>query len=82
MPEEQFKHYKLLLGSYGFGGYFGYFIDFRTLTFVKMYASKRHNLISITDVYEKTYIVNCDEADDFIERVQHAIALHDEIKNS
>ena len=60
---EEFRHLTPLLGSYGFGGYFGYYFDFSGWNFYKLYATERKRLVLIEDIYEDAYIVSCSDPD-------------------
>ncbi len=60
---EEFRHLTPLLGSYGFGGYFGYYFDFSSWNFYKLYATERKRLVLIEDIYEDAYIVSCTDPD-------------------
>lgn len=59
-----------LLGSYGFGGYFGYYLDFKSWEIVKIYAREWGNFVLVEDIYEDKYIVSCDHPDELIEAVR------------
>lgn len=61
-----------LIGSYGFFGYYGYYLSLWNWNIYKMYASERKNLIMIEDIYEDTYIISCDEAENLIKMVIEA----------
>ena len=55
-----------LLGSYGFFGYYGYYFNLAEMSLVKVYASRWKNFVMIEDIYDDTYIINCDDADEFV----------------
>lgn len=52
-----------LIGSYGFGGYYGYYFNFNEWNICKVYAAERKNLVLIEDIYEDLYIVSCSDPD-------------------
>lgn len=58
-----------LVASHGFGGYYGYYYNLSTRCFVKMYASERDNLVQITDVNGKNYVVSCDNPQELIRQL-------------
>lgn len=60
------KHSVPLLGSYGFWGYYGYYFNLTEWEMLKVYASKWNDFVEIEDIYEQKFIVNCDQADDFV----------------
>lgn len=64
---EEFKRLTPLLGSYGFGGYFGYYFDFSAWNFYKLYATERKHLVLIEDIYEDSYIVSCPDPDTLVD---------------
>ncbi|MEG1935861.1 MAG: PH domain-containing protein, partial [Rikenellaceae bacterium] len=71
------KRYRLkgilpLIGSYGFGGFFGYYIDVKQLKIVYMHATKLSNLIAIEDIYNDKYIISCEDPVLFIEELKAA----------
>ncbi len=61
-----------LLGCYGFWGYFGYYFSLREWSVYKVYATRRRNLVLIEDIYEDSYIVSCEDADELIRLVIEA----------
>lgn len=65
-----------LLGSFGFGGYFGYYFNPKTWNVFKMYASEWDNFVVINDIYENMYVVNLDSvhADQLIDMVNDRIS--------
>lgn len=71
------KRYRLkgiypLVGSYGFGGFFGYYFDVKQLKIVYMHATKLSNLIAIDDIYNDKYIISCEDPDLFISELKAA----------
>ena len=56
-----------LIGSYGFGGYFGYWFHLSDWDICKVYATERKQLVLIEDIYEDIYIVSCSDPDRLIE---------------
>lgn len=60
---EEFRRLTPLMGSYGFGGYFGYYFDFSSWNFYKLYATERKRLVLIEDIYEDSYIISCPDPD-------------------
>ena len=69
---DEFRRLWPLLGSYGFWGYFGYYFSFREWNLYKVYASERKNLVLIEDIYEDTFIISCEQADELITLVIEA----------
>lgn len=69
---EMFKKLTPLLGSYGFGGYFGYYFDFSSWSFYKLYATERKRLVLIEDIYEDSYLVSCVDPDTLVSQAIRA----------
>lgn len=65
-----------LLGSFGFGGYFGYYFNPKTWNIFKIYASEWDNFVIITDIYEDMYVVNLADsiADELIDMVNRKLS--------
>ncbi|MFI3321272.1 MAG: PH domain-containing protein [Rikenellaceae bacterium] len=59
-----------LLGSYGFGGYFGYYFDFAQMKIVYLHATNLSNLVVIEDIYRNKHVISCQESDIFIKEVR------------
>lgn len=55
-----------IFGCYGFFGYFGHFVDMKNMRHLEFYASTWGNFVEITTIYEKTYIVSCEERDELV----------------
>ena len=64
-PEEMKRKY-VLLGSYGFFGYYGCYLDLDKLETVNIYCKQWSNFVEITDVFERRYIISVMSPDDFI----------------
>lgn len=62
-----------LLGSYGFGGFFGRYFDFIHLRNIKMYATDLEKLVYIQTVYHDHYIVSCDNFTLLINKVRETV---------
>lgn len=60
------KWFLPLLGSCGFFGYYGHFLDLRRFERVRLYASEWRNFVEIVDIYEDKLYVSCSEADRLI----------------
>ena len=71
-----------LLGSYGFGGYFGYYLDCKNWEIVKLYASQWDHFVMIEDIYEDKYIVSCDRPDELIDAIRGNMVVNTEEKLS
>ena len=73
------KRHIPVLGSYGFGGFFGYYVDLIHLRIVRMYTTRLDHMIMIQDIYGQRYIVNCRYRELFVEilkeRVEQAQAV-------
>lgn len=61
-----------LLGSYGFFGYYGWYYHLAEFSIFKVYCSQWRDFVRIDDIYETTYVVNCEQADELIARVMEA----------
>ncbi len=61
-----------VLGSYAFGGYYGYYFNPADFSVFKMYASKWSDFVMIRDIYEDVYVVNCDEPEELVKLVSEA----------
>ncbi|MFI3277954.1 MAG: PH domain-containing protein [Rikenellaceae bacterium] len=58
------------LGSYGFFGYYGQFIDLRRFERFKVYATEWRYLIEIVDIYEDRYYISCREGDNLMAQIK------------
>lgn len=63
IDRSHFRRMIPLLGSYGFGGYFGYWFHLSDWTICKLYTTERKQLVLIEDIYEDIYIVSCPDPD-------------------
>ena len=63
------KYHLPIMGSYGFGGYFGYYINLKQLKIIRYYATNLKSLVAIEDVYSDIYIVSCEDRDVFIREI-------------
>lgn len=59
-----------IFAAIGFFGYYGRFLNLRTMDFIHIYASYLDNFVEITDIEGDKYYISCDEADDLIARVE------------
>lgn len=62
-----------LLGSYGFGGYFGYYFDWRKFVILRLYATKWSDFVLIHDIFDDRYVISCSDPDGFIKNVMQRI---------
>jgi hypothetical protein len=73
IDNKQLKWTLPLAGSFGFGGYFGYYFNLKNGSIFKMYARQWGDFVMITDVYEDVYVINCKDSENlinFVEMVQ------------
>lgn len=61
-----------LFASWGFFGYFGYFFTIKEWDLYRVYTSARTNRILIEDIYEVSYVVNCDDPEGLIDAIIEA----------
>lgn len=72
-----------LAGSYGFGGFYGYWLDLIHLRMVRMYATKLSGLVIIQTIYNERYVVSCEEPSTLVRCVRdnikelHGLSLFD-----
>ncbi|HIS33382.1 MAG TPA: hypothetical protein IAA79_00420 [Candidatus Avirikenella pullistercoris] len=61
-PIERYRLKRIIpiLGSYGFGGFYGYYFDLMYFRVIRMYATKLSGLVIIQNIYNERYIVNCE----------------------
>ncbi len=76
------KYHFPIMGSYGFGGYFGYYFNIRQLKVVRFHATNLKSLIAIEDVYSDIYIISCEDRDVFLSELASRRATAIELKNS
>ncbi len=69
LAKESMKWCIPLLVSYGFGGYFGYYINLRQLKVSRLYATDLNTLVAIKDIYSDLYVVSCEDVEKFIDDV-------------
>lgn len=62
-----------LIGSYGFGGYFGYYIDLRNLRTIRVFASRLSGLIMIQTIYNERILISCERPEQLISMVRERI---------
>ncbi len=67
------KRHIPVLGSFGFGGFFGYYVDLIHLRIVRMYTTRLDHMIMIQDIYGQRYIVNCRYRELFIEMLRERV---------
>ena len=72
MEKEEMKFSLPLLGSYGFFGYYGWYYNFSEFSLFKVYCSQWKNFVRIDDIYETTYVISCEEADELVGAVLQA----------
>ncbi len=58
-----------LIGSFGFGGYYGSYMNLRYLHTFKLFAGEWNNFVKIKTIYEEYYIISVADADGLIETV-------------
>lgn len=64
-----------IFAGVGFFGYYGIFLDLKSMDFVKIYATKWTNFIEITDIYEDKYYISCDRQKELIEEIESKMSL-------
>jgi hypothetical protein len=62
------------MASFGLFGYYGYYLNLRTLDWVRVYASQWSNLVMIVDNCEQHYLVSTDDPDCLIAAIERARA--------
>ena len=72
LQPDEMKHKLVLLGSYGFFGYYGWYLDLDKLETINLYCKQWNNFVEITDVFEHRYIISLVEPDKFISAVSDA----------
>jgi len=72
MDKNEMKFSFPLLASYGFFGYYGWYYNFSEFSLFKVYASQWKNFVRIDDIYETTYVVSCERADELVAAVWQA----------
>lgn len=72
IDRDYFRRMISLIGSYGFGGYYGYWFHLSDWEICKVYATERKQLVLIEDIYEDIYIVSCTDPDRLIELCMEA----------
>jgi hypothetical protein len=58
-----------IFASPGFFGWFGYWLDFQSWDFIKVYVTSWHGLVVIEDHYEQRYVVSSDDPDALCEAI-------------
>jgi len=72
LPSSRMKWTIPLFASYGFFGYYGYFIRLKSLDLVKVYAGTWGDWIEIEDISMQKYIVSCSTPEELIRQVRAA----------
>lgn len=62
-----------LIGSYGFGGFYGLYVDLIHLRSIKMFATNLSQLVYIQTIYNDHYIVSCENSSLLIDKAREAI---------
>ena len=70
-----------IFGAVGFFGYYGRFLNLRTMEFVHIYASRWGKFVEITDIDGNKYYISCEERDDIVKRVGEFVKPHDTQEN-
>ncbi|MFI3315622.1 MAG: PH domain-containing protein [Rikenellaceae bacterium] len=65
-----------LCGSYGFGGFFGYYFDIKNLRLVSLCATKLSNMFVIEDIFNEKYILSAPNATNLIAAIRNGISNH------
>ncbi|MBR2932144.1 MAG: hypothetical protein IKC30_05365 [Rikenellaceae bacterium] len=74
IERRQIKWLVPVAASFGLFGYYGYYLNLRTLDWVRVYASQWANLVMITDKYEQQFLVSCDDPEQLISAIESARA--------
>lgn len=74
VERQQIKWLVPTLASHGLFGYYGYYLNLRTLDRVHVYATKWSDLVLITDKYEQQFLVSCDDPEQLISAIETARA--------
>ena len=59
-----------VIGSYGFGGYFGYYFDIRNLRVIRLFASRLTGLVMVRTVYDDRILLSCEAASELVSMVR------------
>lgn len=62
-----------LAGSYGFGGFFGYYFDYKKLKVLTLFCRALESLVVIEDVFHDKYILNVPQRERFIKQIRRLI---------
>lgn len=73
---EYCKRFVPLLGSCGFFGYFGFYLDLSDRSVYRVYCRNRRDLVLITTVDERRFIVSCAEAERLAELIEETKNYH------
>ena len=77
VDKKQFRMSIPIAGSFGFGGYFGYYLNLKNWTIFRMYARQWGDFVMITDVYEDVFVINCNDAQNFVDFIELMIKQND-----
>lgn len=70
-----------IFAAVGFFGFYGRYLNIRTMEFIHIYASQWDNFVEITDVDGDKYYISLPDAEDMITRVEGFIKPHDTREN-
>lgn len=73
VSQKNLKYAVPVLGSYGFGGYFGYYFDFRKFLILRMYATQWDRFVMIHDIFGRRYVISAQDPEAFIADVMQRI---------
>ncbi|MFR9620273.1 MAG: PH domain-containing protein [Rikenellaceae bacterium] len=74
VPSSKIRWVVPLFAGCGFFGYYGLFLDLRTLNLFKMYGGEWRNLIEIIDATDDRYYISCRQGDQLVAQLSQAIA--------
>ena len=76
LQADDMKRKYVLLGSYGFFGYYGCYLEPDTLETVNLYCKQWDNFVEITDAFERRYIVSVLDPEGLISATTQALRFY------
>ncbi|MDE7356408.1 MAG: hypothetical protein K2N21_06550 [Rikenellaceae bacterium] len=70
VPRRRLRMVIPVIGSFGFGGYYGYYFDLRNLHVIRLFATRLSGLVMVHTIYNDCILLSCEAADKLIALVK------------
>jgi len=69
-----------IAASFGFFGYFGFFLDVENWDIVRLYTGSMRSLVEIEDIFERRYVVGVSEPQAFVSAVTEMVESRKDVQ--